>query len=91
MTFQYHVGHIEPHYFQFYWSSFATDLIVNFRLGTFLSIHRFLSLRRELPEPEPGARNFACGANYPYQALKGGYFIFVLSETLKRVDSTNLT
>jgi predicted double-glycine peptidase len=32
-------------------------------------------LRRELPEP--GARNFACGANYPHQALKGGYFVFV--------------
>jgi len=21
--------------------------------------------------------NFACGANNPYQALKGGYFVFV--------------
>ncbi len=21
--------------------------------------------------------NFACGANYPHQALKGGYFVFV--------------
>ena len=45
--------------------------------------------RRELPEP--GARNFACGANYltarrlnfacsanyPHQAPKGGYFVFV--------------
>jgi len=51
---------------------------------------RRLCLRRELPEP--GAHNFACGANYlaerwfnstcganyPYQALKaGGYFVFV--------------
>ena len=50
---------------------------------------RRLCLRRELPEP--GARtlacgtnylaarwfNSACGANYPYQALKGGYFAFV--------------
>jgi len=28
--------------------------------------------------PEPGERNFACGANYPHhQALKGGYFVFV--------------
>ena len=50
---------------------------------------RRLCLRRELPEP--GARNFACGANYlaarwfnsacganyPHQALKGGYFVFV--------------
>jgi hypothetical protein len=40
--------------------------------------------------PEPGARNFACGANYvapgwlnfacggnyPHQARKGGYFVF---------------
>ena len=48
-----------------------------------------VSCRRELPEP--GARNLACGANYlaarwfnsacganyPYQALKGGYFVFV--------------
>ena len=47
---------------------------------------RRLCLRREIPEP--GAQNFACGANYlaarwfnfacgancPYQALKGGYF-----------------
>ena len=24
--------------------------------------------------------NFACGANYPYQALKGGYFVFVRGE-----------
>ena len=50
---------------------------------------RRLCLRRELPEP--GAQNFACGANYlaarwfnsacgtnfPYQVLKGGYFVFV--------------
>ena len=36
---------------------------------------RRLCLRREIPEP--GAHNFACGANYPYQALKGGYFVFV--------------
>ena len=57
---------------------------------------RRLCLRRELPEP--GAHNFACGANYlaarwfnsacganyPYQALKGGYFVFVC-------ESTNLT
>ena len=38
-------------------------------------------LRRELPEP--GARNFACGANYPHQAMKdegGGYFVFVCGE-----------
>ena len=26
--------------------------------------------RRELPEP--GARNFACGANYPAPGIKGG-------------------
>jgi hypothetical protein len=25
----------------------------------------------------PGRFNFACGANYPHQALKGGYFVFV--------------
>ena len=37
---------------------------------------RRLCVRRELPEP--GARNFACGAaNYPDQAPKGGYFVFV--------------
>ena len=24
-----------------------------------------------------GARDFACDANYPHQALKGGYFVFV--------------
>ena len=50
---------------------------------------RRLCLRREIPEP--GAQSFACGANYlaarwfnsacganyPYQALKGGYFVFV--------------
>jgi hypothetical protein len=24
-----------------------------------------------------GGSNFACGANYPHQALKGGYFVFV--------------
>ena len=50
---------------------------------------RRLCLRRELPEP--GARNFACGANhltarwlnyacganYPHQAPKGGCFVFV--------------
>ena len=30
--------------------------------------------------------NFACGANYPYRALKGGYFVFVWS-----LESTNLT
>jgi hypothetical protein len=44
------------------------------------------------PSQEPGARNFACGAknylapgwfnfvcgaNYPHQALRGGYFVFV--------------
>ena len=29
-------------------------------------------------QTEPGAENFACGANCPYQALKGGYFVFVL-------------
>jgi hypothetical protein len=47
-------------------------------------------LRRELPEPgarnfacganylsPEGGSNFACGANYPHQALKGGYFVFV--------------
>ena len=58
---------------------------------------RRLCLRRELPEP--GAHNFACGANYPYtkrwfnyacganypyQALKGGLFCIC-------VESTNLT
>ena len=44
---------------------------------------------RELPEPgarnfacgannlAPGWLKFACGANYPHQALKGGYFVFV--------------
>ena len=64
---------------------------------------RRLCLRRELPEP--GARNFACGAkylaarwfgfacgaNYPHQALaqalKGGmFFIFVGSTHLTRLD-----
>ena len=59
---------------------------------------RRLCLRRELPEP--GARNFACGANYlaarrfnfayganyPYQALKRGYFVFCVC-----VESINLT
>jgi hypothetical protein len=25
----------------------------------------------------PGWFNFACGANYPHQALNGGYFVFV--------------
>ena len=40
-----------------------------------LILPRRLCLRRELPEP--GARNYACGANCPYQALKGGYFLFV--------------
>jgi hypothetical protein len=25
----------------------------------------------------PGWFNFSCGANYPHQALKGGYFVFV--------------
>jgi hypothetical protein len=24
-----------------------------------------------------GGSNFACGANYPHQALKGGNFLFV--------------
>ena len=24
-----------------------------------------------------GARDFACDANYPHQALKGGYFVFL--------------
>ena len=24
-----------------------------------------------------GGSNFACGANYPHQAIKGGYFVFV--------------
>ena len=24
-----------------------------------------------------GGSKFACGANYPHQALKGGYFVFV--------------
>ena len=57
---------------------------------------RRLCLRRELPEP--GAHNFACGANYLaarwfnyacganylYQALKGGLFCIC-------VESTNLT
>jgi hypothetical protein len=36
-------------------------------------------LRRELPD-EPGARNFACGANYPrtqHQALKGSYSVYL--------------
>ena len=41
-----------------------------------LTRQRRLCLRRELPEP--GAQNFACGANCPYQALKGGYFVFLL-------------
>ena len=26
---------------------------------------------------DQGGSNFACGANYPHQALKGGYFVFV--------------
>jgi hypothetical protein len=25
-----------------------------------------------------GGSNFACGANYPHQALKGGYFLFCI-------------
>ena len=28
-----------------------------------------------------GGSNFACGANYPHQALKGGYFVFRRVET----------
>ena len=39
-------------------------------------------LRRKLPEP--GADKFACGANYPSQALKGGLFCIC-------VESSNLT
>ena len=44
-----------------------------------------IRLRRFMPAArttrrEPGARNFACGANYPHQALKGGYFLFVCGE-----------
>ena len=37
-------------------------------------------LRRELPEPA-GTRNFACGANYPHQALKGGYFLLCVGSS----------
>ena len=38
-------------------------------------------LRRELPCTRVvGGSNFACGANYPHQALKGGYFVFVRRE-----------
>ena len=54
---------------------------------------RRLCLRREIPEP--GAHNFACGANYlaarwfnsacganyPYQALKGGYFFYFCAQS----------
>jgi hypothetical protein len=58
-----------------------------------IRLRRFMPARRELPEEysEPGARNFACGANYlapgwfnfacganyAHQALKGSYFVFV--------------
>ena len=28
-------------------------------------------------DPLQGGSNFACGANYPHQALKGGCFVFV--------------
>ena len=54
-----------------------------------IRLRRFMPARRELPEPgarhfacganylAPGCFNFACGANYPHQALKGGYFVFV--------------
>ena len=41
-----------------------------------LVLHFMLHLRRELPLHQGGS-NFACGANYPHQALKGGYFVFV--------------
>ena len=56
-----------------------------------IRLRRFLPARRELPEPgarnfacganylAPGWFNFACGANYPLPApgTKGGYFVFV--------------
>ena len=54
---------------------------------------RRLCLRRELPEPGahnfacganyhiPGWFNYACGANYPYRALKGGLFCICLEST----------
>ena len=45
------------------------------RLRRFFRFLLFLPAARTLPEP--GTRNFACGANYPHQALKGGCFVFV--------------
>ena len=40
-----------------------------------------IRLRRFMPAARTtlhqGGSNFACGANYPHQALKGGYFVFV--------------
>ena len=40
-----------------------------------------IRLRRFMPAARTtlhqGGLNFACGANYPHQALKGGYFVFV--------------
>ena len=42
-----------------------------------------IRLRRELPEPEPGARNFACGANY----LAPGWFKICLRRKLPAPDT----
>ena len=51
----------------------------------------------ELPEPgacnfacganylAPGWFNFSCGANYPHQAVKGGYFVIYLYTTTSLV------
>ena len=40
-----------------------------------------IRLRRFLPAArttlDPGWFNFACGSNYPHQAPKGGYFVFL--------------
>ncbi len=40
-----------------------------------------IRLRRFMPAARTtlhqGGSNFACGANYPHQAPKGGYFVFV--------------
>ena len=40
-----------------------------------------IRLRRFMPAARTtlhqGGSNFACGANYPHQAIKGGYFVFV--------------
>ena len=38
--------------------------------------------------PAPWWFNFACGAKYPHQALKGGYFVFVF---VWRVGTCDLT